>query len=99
MPVSVSGTTNTGIALIASTAGTLTLSLADANGTAVAGGSSSVNVTAGQQITAFVTGILPSVTATQYTGTLTITTSAGTISVLGLQFDTGITPVTVTAKP
>jgi hypothetical protein len=99
VPVSVSGTTNTGIALIASTAGTLTLSLADANGTAVAGGSSSVNVTAGQQITAFVTGILPSVTATQYTGTLTITTSAGTISVLGLQFDTGITPVTVTAKP
>jgi hypothetical protein len=99
VPVLVGGTSNTGIALIANAAGTLTLSPADANGTAIAGGSSIINVTAGQQITAFVTGLLPSVTATQYSGTLTITTSGGTISVLGLQFDTGITTVTVTAKP
>jgi hypothetical protein len=39
------------------------------------------------------------VTATSYSGTLTITTSAGTISVLAVQFDGSITPVTVTALP
>ena len=99
VPVSVTAASNTGVALIASSAGTLTLSLVDANGAAIGGGSRSVDVTAGQQITAFVKDLLPTVTATQYSGTLTITASAGTVSVLALQFDSGITPVTVTAKP
>jgi hypothetical protein len=92
-------TNNTGIALIANSAGTLTLSLVDASGNAIAGGSRSIDVTAGQQIAQFVSELLPSVTATQYTGTLTITASAGTISILALQFDGTITPVTITALP
>jgi len=58
-----------------------------------------MDVAAGQQITAFVNELLPSVTATRYTGTLTLSTSAGTISVLALQFDGTINPLTVTALP
>ena len=80
-------------------AGTLTLTLTTGPGLPVAGGSRTIDVAAGQQITAFVTELLPTVTAAQYAGTLTITTSAGTISVLGLQFDGTINPVTVTALP
>ncbi|PYS36384.1 MAG: hypothetical protein DMG14_24635 [Acidobacteria bacterium] len=101
MPVSVgaTATTNTGIALIANSAGTLTLSLRDASGAAITGGSRTIDVAAGQQITAFVNELLPSVTAAQYTGTLTLTTSTGTISVLALQFDGGINPVMVTPLP
>jgi hypothetical protein len=101
VPVSVgaTATTNTGIALIANSAGTLTLSLVNSAGAAIPGGSRTIDVTAGQQITSFVSELLPTVTVPQYTGTLTITTSAGTISVLALQFNGGITPVTVTALP
>ena len=101
LPVAVGATANqnTGIALVAGSAGTLTLSLRDANGTAIAGGSRTIDVTAGQQLASFVRELLPGVTQTQFTGTLTITTSAGTISVLGLQFDGSMTPVTVTALP
>jgi hypothetical protein len=101
LPVAV-GTTanqNTGVAILAGSAGTLTLSLRDSNGNAIAGGSRTVDVTAGQQVAAFVRELLPGVTQTQFTGTLTITTSAGTISVLALQFDGSMTPVTVTALP
>jgi len=94
-----SGKTNTGIAIIASVAGTLTLSLQSSVGLAIPGGSRTINVAAGQQITAFVTELLPDVTAAEYTGTVTITASAGTISVLGLQFDGTIAPVNVTALP
>jgi len=101
LPVAVGGTANqnTGVALVAGAAGTLTLSLRDANGNAIAGGSRTIDVTAGQQVASFVRELLPQVTQTAFTGTLTITTSAGTISVLGLQFDGAITPVTVTALP
>ncbi len=101
LPVSAgaSVTQNTGIALIANSAGTLNLSLRDSNANVIAGGSRTIDVTAGQQVTAFVKELLPSVTATSYTGTLTISTSAGTISVIALQFDGTITPVTVTAIP
>jgi CHRD domain len=101
LPVAVGGTANqnTGVALVAGVAGTLTLSLRDANGGAIAGGSRTIDVTAGQQIASFVRELLPGVTQTSFTGTLTITTSAGTISVLGLQFDGTMTPVTVTALP
>jgi hypothetical protein len=101
LPVAV-GTTanqNTGVAILAGSAGTLTLSLRDSGGNAIGGGSRSVDVTAGQQVAAFVRELLPGVTQTQFTGTLTITTSAGTISVLALQFDGSMTPVTVTALP
>jgi hypothetical protein len=101
IPVSVGpgATTNTGVALIANAAGTLSLSLVNASGAAIAGGSRTIDVTSGQQITSFVNELLPSVTASQYTGTLTITISAGTISVTALQFDGTIAPVTVTALP
>jgi CHRD domain len=101
LPVAVGGSANqnTGVALIAGSPGTLTLSLRDANGTAIAGGSRTIDVTAGQQVASFVRELLPQVTQTSFTGTLTITTSAGTISVLGLQFDGAMTPVTVTALP
>jgi hypothetical protein len=101
LPVSVgaTATTNTGVALIANVAGTLTLSLQNSSGAAIPGGSRTIDVAAGQQITAFVSELMSSVTLSQYTGTLTITTSAGTVSVLALQFDTTITPVTLTALP
>ncbi len=102
LPVSVSATANTttGIALIANSAGMLTMSLRDLNGNVISGGSPTpVNVTAGQHIAAFVKELLPFVTATQYTGTLTITISTGTISILALQFYGTLAPVTVTALP
>jgi len=104
LPVSVGPavTTNTGVAIVANFAdstGTLTFTLRDAAGAAIAGGSRTVNVVAGQKVASFVTELLPTVTASQYTGTLTITASTGTISVLALQFDGSISPVTVTALP
>ncbi len=101
LPVAVGGssTQNTGVALIAGSAGTLTLSLRDGAGNAIAGGSRSIDVTAGQYLAQFVTQWLPSVTASSFSGTLTITASAGTISVVGLQFNGTLAPVTVTALP
>ena len=48
--------------------------------------------------TAFVSELLPAAVS-PYNGTLTIATSAGTISVLALQFDGTITPLTITALP
>lgn len=101
LPVRVGGATNqnTGIALIATAAGNLTLSLRDAAGTAIAGGSRSIDVTAGQQISAFVKELLPGVTPASFSGTLTITASAGTLSILALQFDGTIAPVTITSLP
>jgi len=97
---------NTGVSIIANSAGTLNLSLRNASGTVIAGGSSTVTVSAGQQISSYLTQLLPvNQTGGSYTGTLTITASAGTISVLALQFDgtTGspplaLSPVTVTAQ-
>jgi hypothetical protein len=101
LPVAVGSpaTQNTGVALIAGAAGTLTLSLRDGAGNAIAGGSRTIDVTAGQQLTAFVRELLPGVTQSQFSGTLTITTSAGTISVLAMQFDGTMNPVVVTALP
>ncbi len=102
VPVSV-GTTgaNAGVAILANAAGTLTLSLRDSAGTAISGGSRTIDVAANQEVVAFVKELFPSVTATSFAGTMTITTSSGTISVLALQFDaTGtINPATVTALP
>lgn len=101
IPVNVGSgpTPNTGIALIAGSAGTLTLSLRDSSGAAITGGSRTIDVSAGQQISLFVKEFLPAVTAPSFTGTLTITAGTGTISILALQFDGTISPVTITALP
>src|SRR5262249_48256977 len=67
--VGVSPLRNTGIAVVAQTAGNLVLSLTDSTGSAIAGGSQSIPVTAGQHVVAFVRELLPQVTQTQFTGT------------------------------
>jgi hypothetical protein len=92
---------NTGISIVSNSAGTLTLTLNNPNGDPVGGGNRVIPVTAGQQITAFVKELLPNITPTQFNGSLTITISAGTVSVLALQFDTtgGVSPVGVSAQP
>jgi hypothetical protein len=101
VPVSVGGTArqNTGVAILANAAGSLTLSLRDAGGNAIPGGSRTIEATAGQHIAAFVTELLPSVTIPQFSGTLTITANAGSISVLALQFNGTLFPVNVTPVP
>jgi hypothetical protein len=101
LPVAVGATATqtTGIALIASSAGTLNLTLRDSSGNVIPGGSSTMNVTAGQHISSFVPQLVQSVATTRYTGILTISASTGTISVLACQFDGAISPVTVTALP
>jgi hypothetical protein len=95
---------NTAVSIIANSAGTLNLSLRNASGTIIPGGSATINVTAGQEISSYVTQLLPAnQTGPRYTGTLTITASSGTISVLALQFDgtnpgpLAMSPVVVTA--
>ncbi|PYS51407.1 MAG: hypothetical protein DMG13_18685 [Acidobacteria bacterium] len=101
LPVAFGSTANqnTGISIVANSAGTLTLSLNHPNGVAVVGASKTIEVTAGQQITAFVTELFPVVDPPQFAGSMNISISPGTISVLGLQFDTGVTPVTVSSQP
>jgi hypothetical protein len=101
LPVALSllGNSSTGIAIVANASGTLNLSLRDQVGFPIAGGSRTIDLTAGQQIALFINELLPGITLTQFTGTLTITTSAGTISVLALQFDTSIAGVTITQLP
>jgi hypothetical protein len=101
LPVNVGATpTNTGIALIANSGGTVTFSLVNASGAPIPGGSRSIDMLAGQQLTTFVGELFAaSVPLSQYTGTLTIAISSGSISVLALQFDGTIAPVTVTALP
>jgi hypothetical protein len=101
LPVRVAngGLTNTGIALITNSAGTLSATLTNAFGLPIPGGSASVAVPAGIQIAAFVSEVLTTITSTEYAGTLTITITSGTISVMALQFDTTITPVTITPLP
>src|SRR3989442_10165098 len=75
IPVAASGqpVRNTGISVIANSAGTLNLSLRDSNGNIIAGGSRTIDVTAGQQISSYVTQLtkLPG----HYNRTLTITTT------------------------
>jgi CHRD domain-containing protein len=103
IPVAVgtpSAFSNTGIALLANTTGTLTLSLTSSSGAAIAGGSRTIDVTAGQQIIGFVRDLLPGVTATQFSGTLTVSGLTGsTLSGLAMQFDGTLAPVTITALP
>jgi hypothetical protein len=101
LPISVGliANTNTGVAIVANSTGTLQISLRDSVGFPITGGSRSIDVVAGQQIALFVNELLPSITSTTFAGTLTITTTAGTISVLALQFDTAINGVTITALP
>jgi hypothetical protein len=101
LPVNVGATpTNTGIALIANSGANVTFSLVNAAGAPIPGGSRSIDMVAGQQLTTFVGELFAaSVPLSQYTGTLTIAISSGTISVLALQFDGTIAPLTVTALP
>jgi len=102
IPVSVATTSavsNTGIALLANTAGTLQLSLLSPTGGAIAGGVRSIDVTPGQQIAGFVKDFLPAVTATSFTGNLTITIASGTFSALAEQFDGNLAPLTITSLP
>jgi hypothetical protein len=101
VPVLVGGSNqNTGIALIANTAGPLTLTLT-VNGPfgPLDARSRTMDVAAGQQISAFVSELLPSVRQSQYAGTLTVAASAGTVSALALQFSDSVSPVTVTSLP
>jgi len=101
IPISLSAATrtNTGIALIANSAGTLTLSMVNALGLPVPGSSRSIDVTAGQQISAFVNELLPVAAEPPLIGNLSITISTGTISVLAVQFNGTLAPVTVTPLP
>ena len=85
--------------MLVNTPGLLTLSLNAQDGTAISGGSRAINVTAGQQITGFVKELLPTVTAAQFSGTLNITSPTATISVVALQLDASLTPVTITIVP
>ena len=100
IPVSFDAGKNTGIALYTLTAGQLILTLREAGSLfPVPGGSRTIDVAAGQQISAFVTQFLPDVKATSFTGRLTIEsrslTGAGQLSVLGLQFNGVVAPVTI----
>ena len=92
-----SATQDTAVALIASSAGTLNVSLSNSFGLPVA--SKTIDVTAGQHMAAFVSQLLPSVPGGVISGRLTITASAGVISVIALQFDTSLSPITVTPLP
>ncbi len=56
-------------------------------------------MTAGQHIATFVSQLMPSVHGGVISGRLTITASAGVISVIALQFDTSLSPITVTPLP
>jgi len=94
------GNTNTGIAILKLTSGNVILTLRDANGAVIAGGEGGVAMSVGDHIVKFVTELLPNVTASEYTGTLTIQMfqgpfPGGMINVAALQFDTG----TLTAVP
>jgi hypothetical protein len=102
VPVNVAnaGNTNTGIAILKLTAGNVILTLRDSNGAVIAGGEGGVAMSVGDHIVKFVTELLPNVTASQYTGTLTVQMfqgpfPGGMIAVAALQFDTG----TLTAVP
>jgi hypothetical protein len=99
LPVAVASgsNSNTGIALIANSTATVTLILRDVFTTP--GGFRTIDVTPGQQIAGFVKDLLPTVTSSDFRGLLTITTNAGTVSVLALQFDGAITPVIATTFP
>jgi len=101
LPVAFGSTANqnTGISIVANAAGTVTLSLNQPNGVALVGAIRTFEVTAGQQITAFVKEVFPVVDPPQFAEFMNININTGTISVLGLQFDTGVTLVTVSAQP
>jgi hypothetical protein len=101
VPISVGVTppTDTGVAIVAGSSGTLTFVVRNQIGIPLPGTSRIIDVTAGQHISAFVRQLVPAIATWQVTGTLTITASSGTISALALQFDGTVTPVTVTPLP
>ena len=60
-------------------------------------------MTAGQHVLGYVRDLLPTVTSPAFTGTLTITANAttgtGEMSVMAVQFNGTLVPVTVTTLP
>ena len=105
-PVSVSGggIRNTGIALQSledTDTTTVVFTLTDANGTLIPGGTGGITLAPGEHLASFVTELLPSVSQSEFSGTLKIDMlkgpfAGGVMAVLGMQFDTGtLTPVTV----
>jgi hypothetical protein len=97
--VQVSGNQNTGIAILPGASGDLNLSVQDSGGTSIAGGSRTLAATANQQIVGFVKDLLPAVTQSRFSGTFTVTAVSGQISVVALQFNGAIAPVTITPLP
>ena len=106
IPVSVSGggVRNTGIALQSledSDTTTIVFTLTDANGTVIPGGIGGITLAPGEHLASFVTELLPSVSQSEFSGTLKIDMlkgpfAGGVMAVLGMQFDAGtLTPVTV----
>ena len=80
LPVSVGagGNRNTGVAFLSLEAAqtTLLLTLRDASGAVIPGGTGSVTLDANGQRSAFVTQLLPGVTLAEFTGTLTVEVTA-----------------------
>jgi hypothetical protein len=105
VPVRVGSTAseNTGIALLALSAGNVIFTLRNEQGAALAGGSRSIPVTAGQYLVGFVRDLLPTVTAPSFTGTFTAeiqaTSGTGEVNAIALQFNGTLAPVTLTALP
>lgn len=97
-PVSVSATGNTGIALIAESATSLTLTLRSSGGISFPLATIVVDVAAGQQIAQFASELLPKSLGTVFSGSLTISASTGNVSVVALQFDGSVTPVPVSVQ-
>jgi hypothetical protein len=101
--VGTTATQNTGISVLALNAGNVVFTLRDGQGVAIAGGSRSVAVTAGQQLVGFVRDLLPTVTQAQFTGTMTaeIQASSGTgqLSAVAIQFNGALAPVTMSPLP
>ena len=87
---------DTAVAMIASSAGTLDLTLSNAFGLPIA--SKTIDVTAGQHVASFVSEFMSSVGGV-INGKLIITASAGVITVVALQFDTTLSAVPVTPLP
>jgi hypothetical protein len=96
-------TQNTGIAVLAGSAGNVVLTLRDDVGVAIAGGSRSIAVAPNQQVVGFVRDLLPTVTQTRFSGTLTVEMQAiggsGQLGALAIQFNGTLATVTTTAVP
>jgi len=81
----------------------LTFVLRNAAGQVIPGGSVTVDVAAQQHLVGFVKDFFPFVSLTSFTGKMTVEnrppTGNGQISAIALQFDSTLSPVTVTPLP